>query len=75
MHDNFIQLRGQLVLGRDSEISKLVEYAETGKFPNKVADTATEGYPPVIVLGLPGFGKSSVMARCVQEVKKVSLTS
>ena len=69
MHDKFIELQGQLVLGREDEISAIIGFAKSG---NLLGDTGTKHMTvPLIILGSSGSGKSSLMARCILEMKKV----
>lgn len=66
MHNHFIELRGQLVLGRSAEISTIMEFVQNG---TQSDGSSTEGHPPLIVLGSSGSGKSALMAHCTMEIK------
>lgn len=68
MHNQFIELRGQLVRGRSREISTIMEYVQHGTISD---GSSTEGLVPLIVLGSSGSGKSALMARCTMEIKKL----
>jgi len=68
MHNHFIELRGQLVLGRDAEVSTIMEYVQNGTLSDG-ADT--EGVLPLMVLGPAGSGKSALMSHCTLQMKKV----
>ena len=68
MHNHFIELRGQLVLGRSAEISTIMEFVQNG---TQSDGSSTEGHPPLIVLGSSGSGKSTLMAHCTLGIKKV----
>lgn len=68
MHNHFIELRGQLVLGRSKEISTIIQYVEHGTISD---GPSTEGLAPLMVLGSSGSGKSALMARCTLEIKKI----
>ena len=67
MHNQFIELRGQLVLGREEEITTVMNYVQHGT----ISDGSGSGrLPPLIVLGSSGSGKSALMANCTLEIKK-----
>ena len=67
MHNQFIELRGQLVLGRGKEITTVMNYVQHGT----ISDGSGSGrLPPLIVLGSSGSGKSALMANCTLEIKK-----
>ena len=68
MHNHFIELRSQLVLGRNAEISTIMEYVQHGTISG---GSTTEGLPSLLVLGSSGSGKSALMAHCTLEIKKV----
>lgn len=68
MHNQFIELRGQLVLGRSKEISTVMEYVQHGTISD---GSRMEGLTPLIVLGSSGSGKSALMAHCTLEIKKL----
>jgi len=70
MHNQFIELRGQLVLGRSQEISTIMQYVEDGAISD---GPSAEGLAPLMVLGSSGSGKSALMARCTLEIKKLGL--
>ena len=67
MHNQFIELRGQLLVGRSDEISTIMEYVQHGTISD---GSSTEGVTPLIVLGSSGCGKSALMAHCTLEIKK-----
>lgn len=70
MHNQFIELRGQLVLGRGEEITTVMNYVQHGT----ISDGSGSGrLPPLIVLGSSGSGKSALMANCTLEIKKRGL--
>lgn len=69
MHDHFIELQGQLVLGRSAEISTVMEFVQDGHLSD---GCNTEDLRPLIVLASSGSGKSALMAHCTLEIKKVS---
>ena len=67
MHNQFIELKGQLVLGRGEEITTVMNYVQHGT----ISDGSGSGrLPPLIVLGSSGSGKSALMANCTLEIKK-----
>lgn len=68
MHNHFIELRGQLVLGRDAEVSTIMEYVQNGTLSDG-ADT--EGLPPLMIIGPAGSGKSALMSHCTLQMKKL----
>lgn len=68
MHNHFIELRGQLVLGRDAEVSTIMEYVQNGTLSDG-ADT--EGLTPLMIIGPAGSGKSALMSHCTLQMKKV----
>lgn len=68
MHNQFIELRGQLVLGRSKEISTIMQYVQHGTISD---GPSTEGLAPLMVLGSSGSGKSALTARCTLEIKKL----
>ena len=68
MHNQFIQLRGQLVLGRSKEISAVMQYVEHGTISD---GPSTESLAPLMVLASSGSGKSALMAHCTLEIKKL----
>lgn len=68
MHNQFIELRGQLVLGRSNEISTVMDYVQHGAISD---GSNSEGLPPLLVLGSSGSGKSALMAHCTLEIKKL----
>ena len=70
IHNRFIELRGQLVLGRRREISTVMQYVEHGTISD---GPSTEGLSPLMVLGSSGSGKSALMAHCTLEIKKLGL--
>ena len=70
IHNRFIELRGQLVLGRRREISTIMQYVEHGTISD---GPSTEGLSPLMVLGSSGSGKSALMAHCTLEIKKLGL--
>ncbi|KAJ7377292.1 hypothetical protein OS493_030104 [Desmophyllum pertusum] len=70
MHNQFIELRGQFLLGRSEEISTVMEYVQHGTISD---GSSTEGLVPLLVLGSSGSGKSALMAHCTLEIKKLGL--
>ena len=70
MHNHFIELRGQLVLGRSTEISTIMKYVEHGCADLNSCGSGAD-LSPRIVLASPGSGKSALMAHCTQEIRKV----
>ena len=70
MHNQFIELRGQFLLGRSQEISTVMEYVQRGTISD---GSSTEGLVPLLVLGSSGSGKSALMAHCTLEIKKLGL--
>ncbi|XP_058940921.2 telomerase protein component 1-like isoform X2 [Pocillopora verrucosa] len=70
MHNQFIELRGQLVLGRGEEITTVMNYVQHGT----ISDGSGSGrLPPLIVLGSSGSGKSALMAYCTLEIQNLGL--
>ncbi|KAK3703596.1 hypothetical protein QZH41_019138, partial [Actinostola sp. cb2023] len=70
-HDNFIRSRGSLLLGRKNEMHNIVEYAHYGRLPGQVIAGDGSACPMLLVQGVPGSGKSSLMAYCTLQIKKM----
>lgn len=71
--DNFIRSKGSLLLGRSKEIESIVEYATHGCLPGQAREsTYNKTCPILLVQGVPGSGKSSLMAYCTLQAKKVN---
>ncbi|CAH1246787.1 TEP1 [Branchiostoma lanceolatum] len=76
-HDTYMEQKGQLVLGRDAEMEKLMQFA-TGDDTSSSAvssDTTTDSEqteqgscPILMVVARPGTGKSALMAKFTLEV-------
>ncbi|XP_031552448.1 telomerase protein component 1-like [Actinia tenebrosa] len=69
--DNFIRSKGSLLLGRSNEIESIVEYATNGCLPGQSRESSNDTCPILLVQGVPGSGKSSLMAYCTLEAKKL----
>ena len=58
-----IKALGCSVLGREEEIKRVTNHC--------LSSEPVEGNPPLLIQGVDGIGKSSVLARCVIEMKQV----
>ena len=65
--DIFIQKRGEFLLGRDEELQVLTNFMEA----ETQDDDLDEAIRVFVVLAHSGMGKSSLLARYVQNLKKV----
>ena len=64
-----MEQKGQLVFGRNNEISKMLSFARG--VTTQDADEVDKECHHMVVVADPGEGKSSLMARFVMEAKKV----
>ncbi|XP_038078830.1 telomerase protein component 1-like [Patiria miniata] len=71
-HDIYMEQKGKLVFGRDSEIGKMTDFAK-GLHKDAEGEAGKQRHHMMVVAD-PGEGKSSLMARFVMEVKKAGLT-
>lgn len=67
--DIFIQKRGERLLGRDEELQILTNFTEA----EAQDDDLDEAMRVFVVLAHTGMGKSSLLARFVQNLKKVAM--
>ncbi|XP_078578928.1 uncharacterized protein LOC144863538 isoform X2 [Branchiostoma floridae x Branchiostoma japonicum] len=72
-HDTYMEQRGQLVLGREAEMEKLMQFAtgddvSSSAVPSDSGQTEQGSCPILMVLAQPGTGKSSLMAKFTMEV-------
>jgi hypothetical protein len=59
--NNFLEKKSKLVLGRDKEVKRIIDFIDI--------DTSTQYY---LQYGKSGSGKTSVMAKAIGDIKKIS---
>ena len=62
-HRTFVEAHSGKVYGRDKEVKKICEYVSSG---------GSEPTAPLVVVGPPGSGKSTVLAKAATEVMKAA---
>ncbi|XP_035668715.1 uncharacterized protein LOC118410916 isoform X3 [Branchiostoma floridae] len=72
-HDTYMEQKGQLVLGREAEMEKLMQFAtgddvSSSAVPSDSGQAEQGSCPILMVLAQPGTGKSSLMAKFTMEV-------
>ncbi|EDO39396.1 predicted protein, partial [Nematostella vectensis] len=68
-HDSFVRSRGALLLGRHNEVKQVMEYITREHEP--LGNEESDSRPIMLVQGVPGSGKSSLVAYCTLEAKKL----